>query len=195
MKTLIIDTSSAYCLLALIEDDRLLSHTLYLHENRLSHSLLPEISTLASPLKSIDRIAVGVGPGSYTGTRVGVTVAKTLAYALNIPLRGFCSLAAFIPNAFGTFASVLAAKSGLFYILTGEKHPHSLTLAHAELIDAAALHALLPTVDFVTSGNPLEVKNFLPSHPDPHNILHLLQSPPAFPFETDPHLIYLHAPT
>ncbi|GAB3062982.1 tRNA (adenosine(37)-N6)-threonylcarbamoyltransferase complex dimerization subunit type 1 TsaB [Salinicoccus sesuvii] len=43
--------------------------------------------------KNIDRIIVARGPGSYTGVRIGVTVAKTLAYALRVPLYSVSSLA------------------------------------------------------------------------------------------------------
>ena len=42
----------------------------------------------------IDGIVVAKGPGSYTGVRIGVTTAKTLAYALNTKLYGVSSLAA-----------------------------------------------------------------------------------------------------
>ena len=41
----------------------------------------------------IDGIVVAKGPGSYTGVRIGVTTAKTLAYALNTKLYGVSSLA------------------------------------------------------------------------------------------------------
>jgi len=52
------------------------------------------------PLKSIARIAVNCGPGSFTGIRVGVNLARTLAYSLNVPAMGFNTL------------SLLAAKHG-----------------------------------------------------------------------------------
>src|SRR5689334_20008608 len=105
MKRLIIDTSSEYCLLALCADSHLILHTLFLHSNRLAQTLLPELSTLLSnaktSLKEIDHIAVGVGPGSYTGTRVGVTVARSLAYGLGARLGGFRSPIAFLPEQTG----------------------------------------------------------------------------------------------
>ncbi len=47
----------------------------------------------------LDGIAVGLGPGSFTGLRVGVTAAKTLAYAAKCPLAGFDSLEAIAAGA------------------------------------------------------------------------------------------------
>ncbi len=43
-------------------------------------------------LAEVDRIAVGVGPGPFTGLRVGVVAAVTLGEALGVPVRGVCSL-------------------------------------------------------------------------------------------------------
>ncbi len=70
---------------------------------RHGRALIPAIQSL---LKSaglvpadLDGLAVGLGPGSYTGLRVGLTAAKTLAYALGKPLAGFDSLEAIAWNA------------------------------------------------------------------------------------------------
>lgn len=204
MKYLIIDTSSEYCILALADGDKTLSHTLFLHENRLSHSLLPEISALllktGLSLKEIDCIAVGIGPGSYTGTRIGAAVARSLSFGLNIPIRGFCSLLAFLPPVRGHFASLLAAKSGLFFLLTGEKLQKRLKIQQAHLVTDAELQKTLPLADFVTARrreefcHALQIKEFFPFHPDPQNIAYALQEPPQFSFETQSQLLYLHAP-
>jgi len=201
MKTLIIDTSSEYCLLALSEGDSIATHTLFLHANRLSQSLLPDISTLIAQagwvLKDINRIVVGVGPGSYTGTRIGVAVARSLSYGLNTSLRGFCSLTAFLPSAIGTFASVLPAKSGLFYLLTGDKLKKIININRAELVSPTELQDIFSRVDFVTArcdnelSPDLKISNFLPFQPNPDNIILTLQAPPTYPFETDTQLIYM----
>jgi tRNA threonylcarbamoyladenosine biosynthesis protein TsaB len=64
---------------------------------RHSEDLLPEIDravTAAGGWEEIDRIAVGVGPGRYTGLRVGIATARALAQALEKPLAGVSSLAA-----------------------------------------------------------------------------------------------------
>lgn len=58
--------------------------------------LLPSVEELLrlSGLRRPDYVAVGIGPGSYTGLRIGVTVARTLAWTWEVPLLGINSLTA-----------------------------------------------------------------------------------------------------
>lgn len=68
-----------------------------------SRSLLPAVSEILAHAghtpRSLQAIAVGRGPGSFTGVRIGMTLAKTLAYALDIPLAGVSTLRALAHNA------------------------------------------------------------------------------------------------
>jgi tRNA threonylcarbamoyladenosine biosynthesis protein TsaB len=63
---------------------------------RHGRALVPAIGALLTEAglapEDLDGIVVGLGPGSYTGLRIGLTAAKTLAYALGTPLFGFDSL-------------------------------------------------------------------------------------------------------
>ncbi|MGT2923830.1 tRNA (adenosine(37)-N6)-threonylcarbamoyltransferase complex dimerization subunit type 1 TsaB [Streptococcus caviae] len=98
MKILAFDTSSKTMSVALLEEEYLLaSMTLNIKKNH-SVSLMPAIDFLlkSADLKpaDLDRIVVAEGPGSYTGLRVAVATAKTLAYALAIDLVGVSSLQA-----------------------------------------------------------------------------------------------------
>jgi tRNA threonylcarbamoyladenosine biosynthesis protein TsaB len=69
-----------------------------------NHSLrvMPAIQSLLEECGvkpgQLERIVVAEGPGSYTGVRIGVTIAKTLAWTLNIPLVGVSSLEALAAN-------------------------------------------------------------------------------------------------
>lgn len=69
-------------------------------------------------------IAVGVGPGSYTGMRVGAMTAKTFAFTCQIPLIGISTLTTFKPlttlSDRSPFASIIDAKIGGAYFLKGE---------------------------------------------------------------------------
>ncbi len=63
--------------------------------------LVPWLDMLAREFGEPDAVAVGVGPGSFTGVRIAVTAAKALAYAWNVPVLGISSLQAWaysVPN-------------------------------------------------------------------------------------------------
>lgn len=102
MKVLSFDTSSQALSLALLEDEQLQGElTLNIKKNH-SISLMPSIDFLMQQVgwqpSDLDRIAVAQGPGSYTGLRVAVATAKTLAYSLKIDLVGVSSLQAIALN-------------------------------------------------------------------------------------------------
>ena len=96
MRILAIDTSNQTLTIAVNEEQRLLGeYTITVKRNH-SLTLMPAIERLMQEVgltpKELDRIVVAQGPGSYTGLRIGVTTAKTLAYTLNKELVGVSSL-------------------------------------------------------------------------------------------------------
>ena len=102
MKVLAFDTSSKALSLAILEDKQLLAETTINIKKNHSITLMPAIDFLMSSLdltpKDLDRIVVAEGPGSYTGLRIAVATAKTLAHTLNIELVGMSSLLALVPS-------------------------------------------------------------------------------------------------
>ncbi|CDR67397.1 tRNA (adenosine(37)-N6)-threonylcarbamoyltransferase complex dimerization subunit type 1 TsaB [Staphylococcus schweitzeri] len=98
MNSLLIDTSNQPLSVAIMEDDKVLAEITTDSKQNHSVQLMPAISELFKQCQitkhQLDAIIVAEGPGSYTGLRIGVTVAKTLAYALNIKLYGVSSLKA-----------------------------------------------------------------------------------------------------
>lgn len=102
MKRLAFDTSSQSLSVALTEDTTLLGKIdLNIKKNH-SITLMPAIDFLMTHVgllpTDLDSIAVAMGPGSYTGLRIAVTTAKTLASTLGIELIGVSSLAAIAAN-------------------------------------------------------------------------------------------------
>lgn len=102
MKVLAFDTSSKALSLAILEDKQVLAEmTINIKKNH-SITLMPAIDFLMASLdwtpKDLDRIVVAEGPGSYTGLRIAVATAKTLAHTLNIELVGMSSLLALVPS-------------------------------------------------------------------------------------------------
>ena len=102
MKVLAFDTSSKALSLAILEDKQLLAETTINIKKNHSITLMPAIDFLMASLdwtpKDLDRIVVAEGPGSYTGLRIAVATAKTLAHTLNIELVGMSSLLALVPR-------------------------------------------------------------------------------------------------
>ncbi|WP_058301421.1 tRNA (adenosine(37)-N6)-threonylcarbamoyltransferase complex dimerization subunit type 1 TsaB [Gorillibacterium timonense] len=96
-KLLVIDTSSASMTAALLEGNRLIAERKLHAERNHSIRLLPLVEEMLESAgvkpAELSAIATGVGPGSYTGVRIGVTVAKTMAWAQQIPVAGVSSLA------------------------------------------------------------------------------------------------------
>jgi tRNA threonylcarbamoyladenosine biosynthesis protein TsaB len=97
-RILAMDTSTASMSIAIVENGQLVLES-HIHAER-NHSLhlMPMIQELIQSagmkLSDLSGLAVGVGPGSYTGVRIGVTAAKTLAWTLKLPLIGVSSLEA-----------------------------------------------------------------------------------------------------
>ncbi|MFD2035232.1 tRNA (adenosine(37)-N6)-threonylcarbamoyltransferase complex dimerization subunit type 1 TsaB [Belliella marina] len=91
-----IETATQVCSVSIHRDGMLLGVTELYLENVHSQKLLGLISDLFGQLglvrKDLAAVAVSSGPGSYTGLRIGVSVAKGFAYALDIPLVGIGTL-------------------------------------------------------------------------------------------------------
>ncbi|MCB1072371.1 MAG: tRNA (adenosine(37)-N6)-threonylcarbamoyltransferase complex dimerization subunit type 1 TsaB [Chlamydiia bacterium] len=124
MKFLIIDTSGPDSFVSLCDEGT--CKTELLPPIRQSQTLLPAIQKLLDG-QTIGFIAIGTGPGSFTGTRVGVMTAKTLAFALRIPLIPFCSLKIYTPDEEGPFAVFSDAKSSGMFVLEGIRTPTSVS--------------------------------------------------------------------
>ncbi|RDI37909.1 tRNA (adenosine(37)-N6)-threonylcarbamoyltransferase complex dimerization subunit type 1 TsaB [Falsibacillus pallidus] len=97
MKVLAIDTSNYTLGLALMEEDLVIGE--YITTVKKNHSIrvMPAIDMLLKDCDAkpadLSKIVVALGPGSYTGVRIGMTIAKTLAWSLDIPISGVSSLA------------------------------------------------------------------------------------------------------
>ncbi|WP_109435577.1 MULTISPECIES: tRNA (adenosine(37)-N6)-threonylcarbamoyltransferase complex dimerization subunit type 1 TsaB [Aquimarina] len=94
---LCIETSTTNCSVALAKEREIICleedyNTSYSHAERLHNFINKVISRAGISLKDIAAVAVSKGPGSYTGLRIGVSAAKGLCYALDIPLIAISTL-------------------------------------------------------------------------------------------------------
>ena len=98
MKYLYIDTSSSYLYTGIVSDNELLSEIKEEYGQSLSEVALPRIVSMFEKnnltAKDIDKIIVVNGPGSFTGIRIGLTIAKVYAWSLDIPITTINSLEA-----------------------------------------------------------------------------------------------------
>ncbi len=118
---LLIDTSSPHLILGLAKNGVLEAEWIELHDNKLAAKLVPAIEKFlidnGISKNDLTFISLGMGPGSYTGTRAGAAVAKTLAFALNIPLISLFSPLFFMKaEKESRIGAVLVSKTPSFFL-------------------------------------------------------------------------------
>jgi len=171
MITLAVDTTAVTVTAAVREDDRTLSlFTLNTSKNH-GEMLLPMIDSQLKPLGlSLDDIglyAVSVGPGSFTGVRVGVSLIKGLAYD-GKPCAAVSSLEALAENlrgVSGIIVPVMDARRSQLYtaaFMDGERLMDDCLITASELDEK--LHEIGGTVRFV--GDGYKVARSLITYPD-----------------------------
>ena len=149
MNLLALDTSTVRAAVALDRGgDRLVAPDPAPGAARHGRELLPAIAALLDRAglrpRDLDAVAVGLGPGSYTGLRVGMTAAKTLAFALGKPLVGVDTFAAVARNAppdASTVHVIADAQRGSLYVATYLREPgspHPAGVGPIAVVDMAA---------------------------------------------------------
>jgi tRNA threonylcarbamoyladenosine biosynthesis protein TsaB len=124
MRILAFDTSTPVASLALADDGCPIAEREDPVSNAHGEALLPHVDALLSAARwrprDLDRIVVGLGPGSFTGTRVGVATAKGLALALGVPIVGVTSFDA-LEHGAEAVAVAVDAPDGLYVRIGGEE--------------------------------------------------------------------------
>lgn len=129
MTVLAIDTSTYVLGVALVDDSKVIGE--YITNLKKNHSVraMPAIEQLMRDCDitadQLSKIVVAQGPGSYTGVRIGVTIAKTMAFALDIPLIGVSSLELLAANGRffnGYICPIFDARRGQVYTGLYEYH-------------------------------------------------------------------------
>ena len=149
MKILSLDTSSSPVFAAVevnAQNQIVQSHAQVLEEPRqMSRAIISAMSAALDEtnwkLDDLDAIAVGIGPGSWTGLRVGLSTAKTLAQTRDLPLFGIPTFDAYALAAKSAFVcdyclyyAVLTCRKGEIYTKTWQTRDQKLTLREGERI-------------------------------------------------------------
>jgi len=104
MKILAMDTSTLVMGVAILEENKVIGELMTNSHKKHSMRLMPAIDQLFQELEltieDIDLLAVTKGPGSYTGIRIGVATAKTIAWAKQLPLYGISTLEVLAENGY-----------------------------------------------------------------------------------------------
>jgi tRNA threonylcarbamoyladenosine biosynthesis protein TsaB len=117
--TLAFDTATGAATSALVEDGEVLGERV-----SRAQTLLEDVDALlrqagAHP-SDLDRLAVGLGPGSFTGVRIGLAVARGLALSLDLPGAGVSTLDALAAGAPDALPVIDAKRREIFTVLDGE---------------------------------------------------------------------------
>ena len=126
MYKLLLDSSNKFLSVGLSKDGRVVDKICYEAWQRQSEMMVTEVDNILKrngiDKSQLDGVIAGVGPGSYTGVRIGVTIAKTIAYALKIKLYGKSSLSLLKHREIPTIC-VFNARSGRSYfgVYQGQK--------------------------------------------------------------------------
>ncbi|GAA0198553.1 tRNA threonylcarbamoyladenosine biosynthesis protein TsaB [Brevundimonas nasdae] len=168
MRLLVIDTALGACTAAVFEDARLLAAQFLPmtkgHQERLGGVVRDVVAEAGGGFDALDRIGVTVGPGSFTGLRVGLAFAQGLGAALDRPVVGISALdglAGSLPEDGSPVAALIDARRGQVYIKLfvnglAAGPDEALTLEEA----AQRVAALGPDVRLVGNGAPVLIDAF-----------------------------------
>lgn len=143
MKVLGLDTSTTTASIAVLDGDRVLAATTRNTHRRTSDVLVAvdeACRTAGVTAHELDAIAVGAGPGSFTGLRIGMATGKGIAFATGRPLWAVSSLAALALEApgDGVIVAVLDARKGEIFAGTFDKRGAAVTALGPERVLAPA---------------------------------------------------------
>ena len=122
MKILGIDASSKFLNIAFSEDEDIIREEFHLLDRRHASELVPKVKELLKksrvPINKIDAFVIGLGPGSFTGLRIGVSAVKGFGMASGKPCIGIASIDSIACNAIDCgvdIVPVIDAKRGQVY--------------------------------------------------------------------------------
>ena len=165
MYQLLLDSSNIFLSVGLAKDGKVFDKICYEAWQRQSEMMVTEVDNILKrnglDKKDLDGVVVGIGPGSYTGVRIGVTIAKTIAYSLKIKLYAKSSLSLLKHQEFPTIC-VFNARSGRSYfgVYQGKKIiEKDAVIENEKVLDYIAKHP-----DYLVCGDTyqlgLESKEF-----------------------------------
>jgi tRNA threonylcarbamoyladenosine biosynthesis protein TsaB len=167
-----IETTTTNCSVSLSKEGETLVlkedySTNYSHAESLHVFIDNVVKSAKIKLSEIDAIAVSKGPGSYTGLRIGVSAAKGLCFALDIPLISVSTLESLsqqvkIDN--GIIVPMLDARRMEIYSAVFDVHHHQIREIQAQILDESSFLSYLETDKVYFIGNGVEKTKTIIKH-------------------------------
>ena len=160
---LCLETSSKVCSVAVGKDGRILSclesETANAHSSQLSEITGRVLHEAGLSLKDLDAVAVSMGPGSYTGLRIGVAAAKGFCYSLDKPLIAIPTLKSLAfgmqlstGNASAFLCPMLDARRMEVYTAVYDSNLNEIRPVSAEIVTADSFMDLLDSGTMIFAG-------------------------------------------
>jgi tRNA threonylcarbamoyladenosine biosynthesis protein TsaB len=210
MLILALDTSMAACSVCVYDADKSLvigANQQFMDRGQ-AEALAPMVQATMKMawvgFADLNRIAVTTGPGTFTGVRIGLAMARGLGVALNIPITGINSLAAIAANETTTNLPIVVAvdaRAGEIYFASYDRSGHEVTAP--VVIALAEAHKFMPSHPVRMLGTAADLLlNTMAGHnqvrsdagdlPIAANFVRLAASTPAPKLPPEP--LYLRAP-
>ena len=162
MLTLAIDTAANFCSACLFDSEA--GRIVAAEERHIGRGHAEQLIDVVSAVRrssgrdfgDIGRIAVAVGPGSFTGIRVGVAAARGFGLALGVPVSGVTTLEALAADAqadFPDLAVTIAIRGGRGQVFLQSFDASGAAVSQPVAVDEATAHAVVPQGSALLAGN------------------------------------------
>ena len=157
MKYLFIDTSNSFINIYIINDNNVLVYKKVETLKDMANTIMPLIreafNEVKFDIKDIDKIFVTIGPGSFTGIRIGITIAKVYAWSLNIPITTITSLEAMAVSSDNSkiHVPIINARRGYVYAAIFDDEQISLPPQHIKYSELIHQLERLDNYEFISN--------------------------------------------
>ena len=160
MIKMIIDTATEYYYLALLDDDKIIDEAYEKGNSNHSETLMPRLETMLKDhnlvLKDINEVYTGIGPGSYTGLRIAVVIAKMIGALNKIKVYEFSTLALIASSSNNESYPLIDARRGNAYISHFDNNLNR--LMNDEVLNVDEFFLDKDRSKIITSGKPNPIK-------------------------------------
>ena len=175
---LIIDTALEEAIIALSKDDKIIAELankeMHSHASFIQVAIANLLAEQQMAISELDAIAVTLGPGSYTGLRVGLATAKGIAYALEKPLIGLSTLSALANAAIQLAPNTMASPFKIFAMIDARRMEvfgavydsscKTILQEQAIVLDQVKWNSIVMQPTVVIGNGQLKTKDFTSTH-------------------------------